>query len=63
MEQTHDKCKHFGHRQCPHIKDDIMVRANHETQPYYGKAQLMPQQPTDEEINQLCGECPAFTLK
>jgi hypothetical protein len=63
MEQTHDKCKHYSYKKCPHIKDDIMIRANQETPNYYGKVQPILLPPTDEEINKLCGNCPAFTQK
>jgi hypothetical protein len=64
MEQTHDKCKYYSYKKCPHIEDDIMIRANQETPNYYGgEIQQMFSFPTEEEINKLCGNCPAFTQK
>ena len=67
MNQTHDECKYFGSkRYCPPLKNknDIMVRANQETPEYYGgeQQQMLPF-PTDEEIDAICNDCPAFTQK
>ncbi len=64
MAQTHDECKYYGYKKCPHIEDDIMRRANQETPSYYGgNPQQMLPFPTDEEIDKICGSCPAFTQK
>ena len=64
MNQTHDKCKYYGRKKCPHIEDDIMKRANQETPRYYGgEIQQMLPFPTDAEINKICGDCHIFIQK
>ena len=63
MNQTHDKCKCFGFKKCPHIKDDVMKRANQETQRFNGRDIPNANFPTDEEINKLCEKCQTFTHK
>jgi hypothetical protein len=62
QKQTYDKCKHYGYKKCPHIKDAVMQRSLQETPEYYGKIQILPHA-TDDEINTLCNQCNAFTLK
>jgi len=62
--QTHDKCKSFSYKKCPHANDEIMQRATQETPQYYGgePEQMLPF-PTDDEINKICSQCDAFNPK
>ena len=63
-EQTHNKCKYFGFRQCIKLDDDIMQRANQLVPEYHGgKIQEMLPLPSEKEINDLCTDCEKFTLK
>ncbi len=63
-ETLYDQCKLFGSNRCTHAKDDVMKRANQLTPRYYGgKIPMMLPVPTDEEIDDLCRGCSAFTPK
>ena len=64
MEKTHDNCKHYGYKKCPHSKDDVMRRANQETPSYYGgKPTQLLELPTNEEKDAICSNCSSFFRK
>jgi hypothetical protein len=63
MEQTHKRCRRFGLNQCPHIQDDVMIRATQETPRFYGKVQQLLPPPSREEIDGICNRCSEFIQK
>lgn len=61
--KTHDKCKHFGYKKCPHINDEIMKLATpdpHEVT--IGSPIYWHNFPSHEEVDKICSECDSFTL-
>ncbi len=61
--QTHDKCKSFSYKKCPHRSDEIMKKATQDMPQYYGGDPVTMVFPTDEEINEICDKCDMFIQK
>jgi len=64
QEKTHDKCKNFSYKKCPHINDEIMKLATQDTpETKTGSPTRLKLPPTNEEINKICSACDSFALK
>lgn len=58
---THNKCKYYGYKKCPHINNDIMRQATQDTPEYCGGKPIIVSFPTNKEIDEICGKCGMFT--
>ena len=61
--KTHDKCKYFSYKKCPHINDNIMKQATQNIQEYHGGKLTTISFPTNKEIDDICDKCDMFTQK
>lgn len=62
--KTHDKCKHFSYKKCPHINDEIMKLATQDIpETKTGSPTLLKNFPSDEEVDKICSECDSFVQK
>jgi len=61
--RTHDACKYFGYKKCPHLKDEIMKQATQNLPEYHGGKPVIMSFPTGEEIDEICCNCGTFSKK
>ena len=61
--RTHDRCKYFGYKKCPHRNDEIMKKATQTLPEYHGGKPQILSFPPHEEIDKLCFDCEVFNSK
>ena len=61
--KTHDKCKYFSYKKCPHKDDEIMKQATQDFPEYLGGEPTTTSFPTNKEIDEICDKCDMFAQK
>ena len=61
--KTHNKCRHFDDKECPHRYDETMKLATLDMPDYYSGVFANLSFPSDAQINEICIKCDSYTQK